>query len=82
MTGKHPLVGPYTHTPPVVVTWPGALMHSHVCSPARDIAPVGSTLAETNHNLDEISDLALQLQQETGQLQRTAYCILHTALHT
>ena len=33
----------------------------------RDIAPLGSTLAETNKNLDEISDLALQLQKETGE---------------
>jgi len=32
----------------------------------RDIAPEGKDLAETNHNLDEISDLALQLQKETG----------------
>lgn len=32
----------------------------------RDIAPEGATLAETNKNLDEISDLALELQQKTG----------------
>ena len=27
---------------------------------------MGATLAETNSNLDQLSDLALQLQQETG----------------
>uniref|UniRef100_A0A914WRE7 Xylose isomerase n=1 Tax=Plectus sambesii TaxID=2011161 RepID=A0A914WRE7_9BILA len=32
----------------------------------RDIAPEGSTLEETNKILDELTDLALQLQQETG----------------
>ena len=32
----------------------------------RDIAPMGSDLAETNSNLDRLSDLALQLQNETG----------------
>ena len=32
----------------------------------RDIAPVGKTLAETNANLDKITDLALELQKETG----------------
>lgn len=32
----------------------------------RDIAPLGQDLEETNRNLDELTDLALQLQQETG----------------
>lgn len=32
----------------------------------RDIAPEGATLAETNKNLDEIADLALELQKKTG----------------
>ncbi|XP_013404708.1 xylose isomerase [Lingula anatina] len=32
----------------------------------RDIAPEGATIEESNKNLDEISDLALQLQKETG----------------
>ena len=33
---------------------------------SRDIAPEGETLAETNANLDEITDLALELQKKTG----------------
>lgn len=32
----------------------------------RDIAPEGATLAETNKMLDEISDLALELQNKSG----------------
>ncbi len=32
----------------------------------RDMAPEGSTLEESNRNLDEITDLALQLQSQTG----------------
>ncbi|XP_053394482.1 xylose isomerase-like [Mercenaria mercenaria] len=32
----------------------------------RDIAPEGATLEETNRNLDEIADLALELQKKTG----------------
>jgi len=32
----------------------------------RDVAPEGATLAETNKNLDEIADLALELQKKTG----------------
>ena len=32
----------------------------------RDIAPEGDTLAESNKNLDEITDLALELQKKTG----------------
>lgn len=32
----------------------------------RDIAPEGKDLAETNANLDEIVDLALELQKQTG----------------
>ena len=33
---------------------------------SRDIAPEGETLEETNKNLDEITDLALELQKKTG----------------
>lgn len=32
----------------------------------RDMAPEGSTLDESNRNLDEVTDLALQLQSQTG----------------
>lgn len=32
----------------------------------RDIAPAGADLAETNRNLDEVAELAMQLQQQTG----------------
>lgn len=32
----------------------------------RDLAPLGQNWKQTNCNLDELSDLALQLQQETG----------------
>lgn len=32
----------------------------------RDIAPMGSDLAETNANLDKLSDLAIELQKKTG----------------
>ena len=32
----------------------------------RDIAPEGANLQETNKNLDEITDLALELQKKTG----------------
>ncbi|XP_029957786.1 xylose isomerase-like [Salarias fasciatus] len=32
----------------------------------RDMSPEGATLEETNRNLDEMTDLALQLQNETG----------------
>ncbi|XP_051920723.1 xylose isomerase-like [Hippocampus zosterae] len=32
----------------------------------RDMAPEGSTLEESNRNLDEITDLALELQKKTG----------------
>ena len=31
-----------------------------------DIAPEGATLEESNRNLDEITDLALELQAQTG----------------
>lgn len=34
--------------------------------PCRDIAPMGDTLEQTNKNLDELVDLAQQLQQQTG----------------
>eukprot|EP00696_Hemimastix_kukwesjijk_P011398 gnl/Hemi2/24309_TR8170_c0_g1_i1.p1 gnl/Hemi2/24309_TR8170_c0_g1~~gnl/Hemi2/24309_TR8170_c0_g1_i1.p1 ORF type:complete len:450 (-),score=93.06 gnl/Hemi2/24309_TR8170_c0_g1_i1:93-1292(-) len=36
------------------------------CFHDRDIAPMGATLAETNRNLDEVVELAAQLQAETG----------------
>ncbi|EDO41326.1 predicted protein [Nematostella vectensis] len=42
----------------------------------RDVAPEGETLAETNANLDEITDLALQLQNETGVKLLWATCNL------
>lgn len=32
----------------------------------RDMAPEGRTLEESNRNLDEITDLALELQKKTG----------------
>nr|XP_054772808.1 uncharacterized protein LOC129280827 [Lytechinus pictus] len=32
----------------------------------RDIAPEGATIEESNHNLDEIVNLALELQNKTG----------------
>lgn len=32
----------------------------------RDMSPEGSTLEESNRNLDEMTDLALELQQQTG----------------
>ncbi|XP_059920726.1 uncharacterized protein LOC132467441 isoform X2 [Gadus macrocephalus] len=32
----------------------------------RDMAPEGSTLEESNRNLDQLTDLALQLQAQTG----------------
>lgn len=37
-----------------------------VFSLIRDIAPEGATLAETNRNLDEMTDMALELQKQTG----------------
>eukprot|EP00299_Pterocystis_sp_00344_P013831 c6818_g1_i1.p1 GENE.c6818_g1_i1~~c6818_g1_i1.p1 ORF type:complete len:449 (+),score=92.25 c6818_g1_i1:733-2079(+) len=36
------------------------------CFHDRDIAPVGATIEETHRNLDEIVELAKQLQQKTG----------------
>lgn len=39
---------------------------SDVCFLYRDMAPEGSTLEESNRNLDEVTDLALQLQSQTG----------------
>lgn len=36
------------------------------CFSHRDMAPEGSTLDESNRNLDEITDLALELQNQTG----------------
>lgn len=37
-----------------------------VCLFVRDMAPEGSTLEDSNRNLDEVTDLALQLQGQTG----------------
>lgn len=42
----------------------------------RDIAPEGDTLAETNRNLDEITELASQLQEDTGVKLLWATCNL------
>lgn len=42
----------------------------------RDIAPEGATLAETNKNLDEIVDLAIELQNKTGVKLLWATCNL------
>ena len=36
------------------------------CCCCSDIAPEGSTLAETNAILDDVSDLALELMRQTG----------------
>ena len=42
----------------------------------RDISPMGSTLEETNRYLDEMTDLALELQQQTGVKLLWATCNL------
>ena len=42
----------------------------------RDISPMGSTLEETNKYLDEMTDLALELQQQTGVKLLWATCNL------
>ncbi|KAK3750636.1 hypothetical protein QZH41_012823 [Actinostola sp. cb2023] len=42
----------------------------------RDVSPEGETLAETNANLDEITDLALELQNKTGVKLLWATCNL------
>ena len=42
----------------------------------RDIAPEGENLKETNENLDELTDLALELQKETGVKLLWATCNL------
>uniref|UniRef100_A0A453AR51 Xylose isomerase n=2 Tax=Aegilops tauschii subsp. strangulata TaxID=200361 RepID=A0A453AR51_AEGTS len=49
------------------------------CFHDRDIAPDGKTLAETNANLDEIVELAKQLQSETNikPLWGTAQLFMH-----
>ena len=39
---------------------------SHTIAIPRDIAPMGADLAETNANLDKLSDLAIELQKKTG----------------
>ncbi|XP_006794836.1 xylose isomerase-like [Neolamprologus brichardi] len=46
----------------------------------RDIAPEGSTLEESNRNLDEITDLALKLQNQTGVKLLWITCNLFTHL--
>ena len=42
----------------------------------RDIAPEGASLEETNKNLDEIVDLAQELQKKTGVKLLWATCNL------
>ena len=42
----------------------------------RDIAPEGDDLKETNANLDQLTDLALELQQKTGVKLLWATCNL------
>ncbi|XP_073257134.1 uncharacterized protein [Porites lutea] len=42
----------------------------------RDIAPEGENLKETNSNLDELTDLALELQEKTGVKLLWATCNL------
>lgn len=48
----------------------------NICILYRDIAPEGATLAETNKNLDEIVDLALELQNKAGVKLLWATCNL------
>ncbi|XP_014776218.1 xylose isomerase [Octopus bimaculoides] len=48
----------------------------HWCFHDRDIAPEGSNLEETNKNLDELTDLAQELQQKTGVKLLWATCNL------
>ena len=42
----------------------------------RDIAPEGENLEETNANLDQLTDLALELQDKTGVKLLWATCNL------
>lgn len=42
----------------------------------RDIAPEGENLEETNANLDQLTDLALELQEATGVKLLWATCNL------
>ena len=42
----------------------------------RDIAPEGENLEETNANLDQLTDLALELQVKTGVKLLWATCNL------
>ena len=51
----------------------------YYCFHDRDIAPEGATLSESNANLDEISDLLLELQQKYDKklLWGTANCFNH-----
>ena len=46
--------------------------------PCRDMAPEGSTLEESNGNLDQLTDLALQLQAQTGVQVLWVTCNLFT----
>ena len=45
-------------------------------SMCRDIIPAGKNLAETNRNLDKITDYILALQSETGIIPLWATCNL------
>lgn len=45
-------------------------------TPTRDISPMGETLDETNKNLDEMTDLAQELQKQTGVKLLWATCNL------
>ena len=51
----------------------------YYCFHDRDIAPEGATLSESNANLDEISDLLLELQEKYNKklLWGTANCFNH-----
>ncbi len=51
----------------------------YYCFHDRDIAPEGTTLSESNANLDEISDLLLELQEKYNKklLWGTANCFNH-----
>lgn len=64
-----------------ILYYSGALkLSAQPCAPDRDIAPEGSTLEESNRNLDEITDLALKLQNQTGVKLLWITCNLFTHL--
>lgn len=48
----------------------------HIFLMFRDIAPEGDDLKETNANLDQLTDLALELQEKTGVKLLWATCNL------